>query len=41
MVLYGFCVVFVYSRFLENPYDMILEDKPLISEVSLSHVPQG
>jgi hypothetical protein len=32
------CVcVFAHSRFVENPSDMILGDKLLISEVVLSH----
>jgi hypothetical protein len=40
MVLYAYMCVFVYSRFVENPPDMILGDKPLISEVVLSQRPQ-
>jgi hypothetical protein len=36
LVLYAYLCVFAHSRFVENPPDMILGDKPLISEVVLS-----
>jgi hypothetical protein len=37
LVLYAYVCVFAHSHFVENPSDMILGDKPLISEVVLSH----
>jgi hypothetical protein len=41
MILYAYmCYVCVFSLRRESP-DMILEDKPLISEVVLSHLQPG
>jgi hypothetical protein len=36
--LYAYVCVFVHSHFIENPPDMILGDKPLISKVVLSQL---